>query len=453
MAKPQSRNALCSCGSKKKFKRCCGKRGAIRTTPSADPSTEKSQGAGIPLLPIFLGLVVIVGLSIFIFKDALFDSNVDSTPVGFTQAQARNSHSLMIDALKEIGKSAEVWHPYLGDSELNQIRKIAERNQATATPDQRCDLHFLAGLQEGRLGNLRDAIRDIKAAYDMLPDTSFEEGKKSYITFKLGVAFLRLGETENCCVQGGPESCIVPIGPAGVHTQKEGSENAIKYFLEVLQSGEETVFARKDANPNSANQVRTHQAAMWLLNVAHMTLGSYPDGVPEEFLVPETAFQTKTDFPKFKNVAGSLGLDTFDLCGGVICDDFDNDGYLDIVTSTWDPNGQLNYFHNQGDGTFSNKTEQAGLSGIYGGLNISQADFNNDGHLDVLLRVAHGHVPQEKSPTRCFATTGMEPSPTFRLSPAWRGQDSISRLRYPNGRTTMPTETSTCSLAMSTTNN
>ena len=46
---------------------------------------------------------------------------------------------------------------------------------------------------------------------------------------------------------------------------------------------------------------------------------------------------------------------------------------------------QLEYFHNNGDGTFTRMTEQAGLKGIVGGLNIMQADYDNDGCIDVLV--------------------------------------------------------------------
>ena len=73
------------------------------------------------------------------------------------------------------------------------------------------------------------------------------------------------------------------------------------------------------------------------------------------------------------------------LSGGSIVDDFDNDGYLDVVASSWGLDDQLRYFRNQGDGTFAERTEQAGLTGQVGGLNICQADYDNDGHRDILV--------------------------------------------------------------------
>ena len=70
---------------------------------------------------------------------------------------------------------------------------------------------------------------------------------------------------------------------------------------------------------------------------------------------------------------------------GVIIDDFDNDGNLDVLTSEVDDCAPLHLFHNNGDGTFTNRTKEAGLADQTGGLNIIQADYNNDGCVDVLV--------------------------------------------------------------------
>ena len=43
------------------------------------------------------------------------------------------------------------------------------------------------------------------------------------------------------------------------------------------------------------------------------------------------------------------------------------------------------YFENDSRGYFSNKTKEANLIGIKGGLNIIHADYNNDGHFDVFV--------------------------------------------------------------------
>jgi hypothetical protein len=76
------------------------------------------------------------------------------------------------------------------------------------------------------------------------------------------------------------------------------------------------------------------------------------------------------------------------MANGVVVDDFDNDGLLDVMLSSFDVCEPLHYFHNNGDGTFTDRAAAAGLAGQLGGLNMIQTDYNNDGCMDLL--VLHG---------------------------------------------------------------
>ena len=116
-----------------------------------------------------------------------------------------------------------------------------------------------------------------------------------------------------------------------------------------------------------------------------MTLNRYPQEVPKRHLVPQKVFTSDVPFPRFQNIAARLGVNSFNLSGGAIVDDFDNDHHLDIVTSTWDPAGQLRYFRSNADGSYSDRTTEAGLLALFGGLNLVQADYDNDGDLDFLV--------------------------------------------------------------------
>ena len=280
----------------------------------------------------------------------------------------------MLELLRQIAQRTSEEHPYFSSRAARQLARELETLDKSAPDHRRWELHSKLGDAELLLGHTQSSIDHQLQAYRYLtPDQQAGHiGNQS--RFRLGVAYLRLGETQNCCQRHTPESCIVPIRAGGLHTQRQGSEQAIEYLQKVLDHGIE-----------QKADTQLYLAARWLLNIAFMTLGGYPDQVPKEHVVDPSVFRSEVDFPRFHNVAPQLGLDTFSLSGGVIVDDFDNDDYLDIVTSTWDTTGQLRLFRNNRDGTFSDRTEAAGLSGLYGGLNIVSGDYNNDGRLDFLV--------------------------------------------------------------------
>jgi hypothetical protein len=80
-----------------------------------------------------------------------------------------------------------------------------------------------------------------------------------------------------------------------------------------------------------------------------------------------------------------LGVNRFNQAGGAIMEDFDNDGLLDIALTSFDPTVSMAYYRNKGDGTFEDKSEEAGVTDQLGGLVCYQTDYNNDGRLDVFI--------------------------------------------------------------------
>ena len=118
--------------------------------------------------------------------------------------------------------------------------------------------------------------------------------------------------------------------------------------------------------------------------------------------------------PKFTDVTESAGikfkhsLGDFEMSniveatgpGGMFFD-YDNDGFLDIyfVNGRWHPDisdnrgrvfkGKLRnaLYHNNGDGTFTDVTEKAGVGGYDDsyGMSASCADYDNDGYLDLYV--------------------------------------------------------------------
>ncbi|WP_337044059.1 CRTAC1 family protein [Emticicia sp. 17c] len=212
-----------------------------------------------------------------------------------------------------------------------------------------------------------------------------------YMTMNsLGMANLRLAERQNCVNNHTAESCIMPIANSGVHTQKMGSRRAIEVYKSILR------------------RLPEDYEAQWLLNVAYMTIGEYPAKVPAEYLIPNLDKDLSGYAVKpFTDVAPNLKLNIHNKAGGVIVEDFNNDGYLDIVTSDWGLDGSMHYFKNNADNTFTDVSEKAGLSKCKGGLNIMQADYNNDGFTDIfVLRGAWMADPYGKQPNSLLKNNG-----------------------------------------------
>ncbi|HYV95803.1 MAG TPA: CRTAC1 family protein [Chitinophagales bacterium] len=200
--------------------------------------------------------------------------------------------------------------------------------------------------------------------------TLIKEGKTTrYDSLESWIAlgYLRLGEQLNCINNHSAESCIFPISGGGIHQIKQPVEEAIKRYLVILKE-----------NPKD-------YISQWCLNVAVQAYGSVPDYVPKNLLIDSSLLKSDYDIGKFHDVAMQAGVTNTDLAGGIIADDFDNDGYIDIMSSTIALEGQIKFFHNNGDGTFSDRTKEAGLIGETEGLNLSPCDYNNDGNLDFTI--------------------------------------------------------------------
>jgi hypothetical protein len=287
-----------------------------------------------------------------------------------TTSDGSVGHRKMLALLGQIAERTREENPWVGEGALREAR--AKLKALSPHADDATRLRHILRVAESanNFGNHREAIAQWEAAHRMAPRMKgvLSARQASRITYRLGLAHLRFGETENCCQRNTPDSCIAPIRGEGIHRRPQGSQQAIRYFTEVLQDTEADNFD-----------------ARWLLNIAHMTLGMYPDKVPEAQRIPPEVFGKSEGFLRFKNVAPALGLDTFNQFGSAITDDFDNDGYLDILTSTWDPTGAMHLFRNQHDGTFSDRTKDASLEGFLGGINMVQADYDNDGDLDVYV--------------------------------------------------------------------
>ncbi|MFN7947547.1 MAG: FG-GAP-like repeat-containing protein [Blastocatellia bacterium] len=279
-------------------------------------------------------------------------------------------------AKNEAGRRATV----SAEGYLNSLAQAADRRQYAL---QMVRLHNELGQLASYRGEMAKAIEHFEAAYDLLtaslPQHPEYAEDKIFMEEILGVAWLRSGELENCVHNHNAETCIFPLSKAAQHHHPAGAEKAIEYFRKHLAQRPDNLEVR------------------WLLNLAYQALGKYPQSVHAAFLIPPAAIAAKDRMAKFTDVAASLGIDPVSDAGGAIVDDFDNDGWADVVISSVSACDSLRLFHNNGDGTFSERTKQAGLTDQLGGINCVQTDYNNDGWLDIFVMRGGWEFPMRNS--------------------------------------------------------
>jgi len=270
-----------------------------------------------------------------------------------------STHQQMIDMLTGLrNKNFTIENPFSPEVKFKYVDSLLKK------PGNENNLFLLnaraaLALRTGKEDQAVQDYEDIASKEDFM--------NLSALMPDISIAYMRMGERNNCMLNHNGSSCIFPIKDGGVHLIKTGSTKAIETYEAILRTNPEDYESR------------------WLLNVAYMTLGKYPDSVPKEFLIPGLDKGNAFDVKPFTDMAADLGLNMNGRAGGVIVDDFNNDGYLDIVSSAWDLSDPIQYFQNNKDGTFSDLTAQSGLKGLTGGLNIQQTDYNNDGNLDIFV--------------------------------------------------------------------
>jgi hypothetical protein len=273
----------------------------------------------------------------------------------------------MASLLEEMANKADpMLNPFLSAGRASFLEQQAAK---ATTPDQQLDIQTRLPVELLNAGRTERALEEFDRLERLLTQRGLldQHGNKSLLRIYQAVAHLRLGEQDNCLAHHTPESCLFPIQGGGVHQLDRGSRGALGVLTNYLAETPGDLSAR------------------WLLNVAHMTLGEYPDSIPTQWLIPPTCFSSDADIGRFPEVASIAGLDVENLSGGSIMEDFDGDGFLDIMVSSLGLRDPLQLFWNNGDGTFTESSREAGLIGITGGLNLIQADYNNDGHIDVLV--------------------------------------------------------------------
>ena len=334
------------------------------------------------LLPILL-LTLVVGSSIGLGQmqppAQLQDGNglPDFSGFGLIDSFARlPPERTKLETLCEIRRASIEEATRSIEIALQNVDESSDPAKAVRLHNARATVYLFNGDTANAIGHFEQAIRVAEAHLTENPKLST---MRNIDLAALGIAHMRRGEVENCVSNPNADRCIFPLTMGGRHKLRSGSERAIEYFERYLER-----------EPSSL-EVR------WLLNVAYQTLGGYPDKVPKAYLISPAALESKENVGRFVDIAASVGLDTVGAAGGSIVDDFDNDGFLDVVESSFDPCQPMRAFHNNGNGIFTDISASSHLSEQLGGINTVQTDFNNDGLLDIFVMRGGWEWPMRNS--------------------------------------------------------
>jgi hypothetical protein len=249
--------------------------------------------------------------------------------------------------------------------------------RAAYTPLEIVESHVALGQFHAYYGRMPQVIDAFQKAYSLaaaevpaaVPD--LEE--------MLGIAHLHKAEIDNGIYHAPGDRCLLSARPGQALAMTADVDKAAGHFLKYLADRPDDLEVR------------------WLLNITHIVSGGYPAKVPAKFLIPPSAFESPEGAGRFVDVAGASGIDSFSSAGGVIVDDFDDDGQLEIVTSNFESCGPMQLFRRGADGRFQEQGARAGLGDQLGGLNLLQTDYNNDGCRDVLVLRGGWELAQRKS--------------------------------------------------------
>ncbi len=341
------------------------------------PGMLKSRRLGGAAMWVF-GLISVAGIAMVAFGySSVFAVRPTATPTRITYEPRKptdtSGYSMVVPQVKPWKPTATLQE--ISDNwknvgyRLNETVEQYLKNSPNTPENMRIGLSLQSAILMNYEGQPAKAYQKLETLRTEIEPNDFLSAQWLHtIIYIQGVSAFRRGENDNCVMCRGESSCILPISAAAVHRNTKGSRTAIKHFTEYL-----TQF------PNDLE-------VKWLLNLAHMTLGEYPQKVNPNYLVSLDRY-TKSEFDigKFRDVGHVVGVNRFNQAGGVIMEDFDKDGLLDFVITTFDPTEHMCFFRNKGDGTFEDRTEAAGLKDQLGGLFCVQTDIDNDGNMDIFI--------------------------------------------------------------------
>ena len=231
--------------------------------------------------------------------------------------------------------------------------------------------YFLGAPQQMLVPDLSASKRQFEKVLELEPNNL-------EAILQLGLAEFRLGEADKAAerfeniIQNYRRHSGAYYYLGVYHLRQRNFEKAVENFKESLHL--------KPEDPET----------LWNLWTAYNELGGYPEELPEEFKIVRSGEVTSTlhnqkprSESQFINIAADLKMDKVDGGRGSAWGDYDNDGDLDIVAvGTYQPHA---LYRNNGDGTFTDIAAEAGIADPRGGWGSLFADYDNDGYPDLYI--------------------------------------------------------------------
>jgi tetratricopeptide (TPR) repeat protein len=143
------------------------------------------------------------------------------------------------------------------------------------------------------------------------------------------------------------------------------------YFRQAVADGS----AAMAVNPGNERA----RAFLWL---SAQRIGGYPPEVPAAHRM-EMKVGYEKPVVEFEDIAIKVGLDKTSAGRGLAVFDYNNDGNLDVVIAAAQAGCSL--YRNNGDGTFTDVSVGSGLDDCVNGFAITAGDYNNDGLPDLFI--------------------------------------------------------------------
>lgn len=245
-----------------------------------------------------------------------------------------------------------------------------EKQGAAADRTKLYGARFWLGMQAMRTGRIAQSVAEFEKCVAL--SEQYSDLPPSFLIdslYYLGVANFRRAEVDNCIANHNVESCIFPLSAKASHIVPNGAEASLAVFDRLLKI------------PGNHRQLE----ARWLYNLVAMALRRWPEQVPEAWLYSPQRFGSEAPFPHLVDIGKSLGLNRYSHAGSMLADDFDGDGDLDVVSSSFSPGSQLKLFLRRAPGEFEEWTEESNLLGQLGGSYVVKGDLDGDGRLDLFV--------------------------------------------------------------------